>query len=246
MQACTQTHLDYLEAADAPKGLLDLASQGIIQMRNAPMFGQQRQEYVAKYRDVAHLMRNLDGSWYKGVMPWSLAIRVETNGVPSHGGTLFNNADGHIHNVDTCELVGCRDRLFRDLVYANYGQNFLHGQWYWGPLAAHYRQQLDEVGAIEFIQSVVGAPYGHLAIFFEAMTFMPVLKVLMYFRKYADPQDPKFWEDWKLHAPYCSMLQRMTLMKGGLDIVPGRELQYTSPQDTWQSLAYPIKVALVF
>ena len=242
MYAATEKHHELLALAGAPLSVMDMASSGLLSVRKSPVWGDKREEFVARYRDIAHCIRAMDGSWYSGVKPWSLLIRMGRMGVASHGGLLFPEYGSHVRNVDTCEGVGCIARPFGELVHENYGQGFWKGQWYWGPMADHFRERLDIAKAEEEALKRIPSKYGNWAIIGAAMTQFPFIREFNFLKHYKDLENEAEWLD---KAPYCSMFQSLICQLAGADPCPGCALQYTTPQDTWQSLAWPIKIALV-
>jgi len=242
MYAATEQHKQDLESANAPKFILDLASSGLLSVRKAPTFADVREEFVAHYGDIAHCIKPMDGAWFSGVMPWSIGIRIATISVASHGGLLFPKHGEHVQLIDTCEGKGCRNLPFVDEVHKNYGQHWYKGQWYWGPMAANFREKISITSAENEALKRVGGKYGHWAILGEAAWNMPIIREFKFLKSFRDIESEDGWLE---KSPYCSMFQSLICQLAGADPVPGRALQYTTPQDTWQSLAWPIKIALI-
>ncbi len=220
--------------------LIQLATSGALRVRKAPRWSCKEHEYVVRYRDVAHLMKSGDASWYRGVKPWSMMIRCGTHSMVNHGGIL-RRCDGHIWNVDTCEGVGCRSRKFCDLVKKEYGQNLWSGQWYWAPVSRQFSDIYNGTAAADKAFSYLNAEYGHMAILFMAAFQMPVAREFMFLKNSRNIET-----DWPANrTPYCSALQSIAAAAGGVDPCPNLAWQLTSPQDTWQSLLWPIKIGLI-
>lgn len=229
-----------LDHPSVPVMMRTLAQQSKLRSRPAPLYSSQPRELVASLKDISKHIKTGDGSWYRGVKPWSLAIRAGTQSMVSHGGTLGieNNI---VQNIDTCELVGCRMRPLQELVEEEHAQNWYTGQWYWGPVSEDYHYKYDEEKAWEFLKSKIGSKYGHVAILFVAASLMPGFRELLFLRCGSNIE-----KDWEDIVPYCSVLQDQAGLVGTqIDPVPGRSLQLTTPQDTWQSLFWGPKVALI-
>lgn len=237
-------HRDRLAECGAPAHVMEMADSGVLMVAPAPMFASQREIFLARYVDIAPKIQPMDGAFFSGVMPWSLAIRMGTVGVPSHFGLLFREhqkVEG-VRLLDTCEGIGCRNRSFRIEVKKNHGQRWYKGQWYWAPMADDFRASLNIDLATTTAYSFVGKKYGNLAICYEAMWHMPISRELAFLHFYKDIESENGWTD---RVPYCSMYGSVVCQKAGRDPVPGRALQLTTPQDMWQSLAFPIKIQLV-
>ncbi len=238
-----------LEHPSVPAMMRTLAINNKLKSRTAPLYCKEPKELVASLQDVKHLIRTGDGSWYRGVKPWSLAIRMGTQSMVSHAGTL-GVEDSNVYNIDTCEMVGCRKRPLVELVHDEHAQKWNKGQWYWGPISEDYRCRYDEEEGWKYLTHKLGSEYGHIAICFVAASLMPGFRELLFLR-----WGNTIEKDWKNVVPYCSALQAMGATAGtmvhevhksaGIDPCPGRALQLTTPQDTWQSLFWGPKVALI-
>lgn len=241
LTALSDAQLTALEHPSVPKVMRALASHNKLHSRPAPFYSSKKQELVVSLKDVSHLIKTGDGSWYRGVKPWSLAIRMGTQSMVSHAGTLLVDEKQNPYNIDTCELIGCRIRPLNKMVEVEHGQNWHTGQWYWGPVAEEFRDRYDEEATWEYARQVVGSKYGHVAILFVAASLMPGFRELLFLRCGSNIE-----KDWKNIVPYCSILQDQLAVKGSkVDACPGRALQLTTPQDTWQSLFWGPKVALI-
>ena len=235
------THLAELSAPNVAHSLRLLAESGLLKVTDSvPFWSCRPHQYVAHYKDVAHLIKNGDFSHFSGRLPWSLAIRCGTHSVVSHGGMLGTH-DGHVWNTDTVEGIGCRERAFKDLVYADHGQSWRHGFWVWSPSSPVFDGIYDGEAAYEKATSYVGAEYGRLAILFVAASLMPIAREVQFLRSARNIET-----DWPTNRlPYCSALQSIAATAGGVDPVPSLAWQLTTPASTYQTLLCPIHVKLV-
>jgi hypothetical protein len=88
---------------------------------------------------------------------------------------------------------------------------------------------------------MVGVDYGWRGIGFEACTHLPIAREFFYWRGHFDID--RAWVD---QRPFCSMAQSLWWEAGGVDPVPGRAPQLTTPADTYCSLlCSPHKIALI-
>ena len=210
-----------------------------------------QEERVAKLDDIEHLIRPGDFMWFAGKKPHSMLIRVYMCSTVSHGGNYdrgWRNADGsftrdvngHVWVRDVCEGHGCRCITLREeLETVKRSYKCFQGTYYWAPIDRYRFYDYDGESAMDAAEAYLGKPYGKTAVLYETLFHLPIIRGLAYWRWHG-----KLNQAWGDCAPYCSMAQKLWSIKGGTDCVPGRVPQLTSPQDTWQTLLAPIKIAV--
>ena len=195
-------------------------------------------EYTASLGDIAAYIQSADGMWFSGTYIHSWLIRIATISNMSHGGFFYRASDDllDLYIVDMIEGVGGRKVSLVDEVKK------YPGKYYWAPVQDFWIEKglFSREACMEPALDLVGKKYGKLAICYEALFHVPVLRELAYWTNFS-----RLTENWKDAAPYCSMAQKLCAIVGGVDPVPGRAAQLCVPQDTYQSLLWsPIKVAL--
>jgi hypothetical protein len=205
-----------------------------LKLRRAGALAAKKTIYEAKFGDVAHLMQSGDAFWFSGTAPWSWLIRIATVSNVSHAGMLKRKQNGEIRLLDVVEGKGGRNLPFVDEV-AKYP-----GQYLWGPTQRDKYPEYNGIKAANFMEKLVGTPYGWHSVLWMACWHAPIIRDFVYMIHYRDI-DKAF-----VNQPmYCSDSQSVATETGGVDPVPDRAHQLTSPSDTLQSLLWGPKVALI-
>lgn len=219
-----------------------------------PVFGDVTKSHtmkVAKYDEVKHLIMPGDGFWFGGHMPHSWLIRIAYASAVSHGGNFdrgdydgggrfTRDIDGPVWIRDVVEEHGGQAVLLEEELLRNARYHkWRRGTFYWGPVDRMRFYDYDGAAAMDEAERYRGKPYGRMAILYASMFHLPFLREIAFWRCRKSLN-----ESWKDFAPFCSGAQKMWSIVGGVDCVPGRAVQMTAPQDTWQSLLWPEKVVI--
>lgn len=179
----------------------------------------------ARLSEVVHQMRDGDGLWYSGNMPWSVAIRIATVAEKaSHSAMLVIDEGGRPCIGEVVEGAGGRCTPLVDWVCKS------PGRWYWAPAERDRFPEYNGREAAASMLRMIGCKYGWASIYLEACWMLPIAREISYFRFHKNMD--RAFKDW---APYCSTAVSIAATDGGIDPCPGRAPQWTTPQDTWQS-----------
>lgn len=204
--------------------------QSFLPRRRAPVFASQQMEKVARFGDIAPLIRTGDVLLFSGRTVWSYLIRVFTFSPVSHAGIAVVDDDG-IWVVDSCEGVGVTKRPLALEV------RHWPGQWYWSPLASGHRSHYARKSVYEAAHAMLGQKYGWWGIVVQTIIHAPILRELAYFGGI----------DRLFHRllPFCSAAVVKIMRTGGVDPVRARDAALVTPQDIFQSAAISEPIAIL-
>lgn len=232
--------------AQMPKRLEHLFDR--IEMKSAPLMAKHALEPTANIEDVFQDMHTGDGLWYAGTSFFAWLIRISDYANVSHAGVILR--DGN-----TLESIRCMDVIESFAWKKGGGRNLplveqvkkAPGYWYWGPIADPYLEVDPKTKRVRFSRSeaekaaraLIGSTYGWRGIGLMGATRLPIAREIMYAIGRRDID--KAWED---QPPFCSWAQSLIWQAAGVDPVPGRAPQLTSPANTFSSLLCGPKIAL--
>lgn len=204
--------------------------EAFLPRRLAPAFASQRMEKVARFSDVAGLIKTGDVLLFSGRTFWSYIIRIATFSSISHVGIAVVDDEG-IWVVDSSEGVGVTKRLLLADVKK------WPGQWYFAQIATGHRTAYSRKTVHGASQAMIGTKYGWLGIGVQAIVNAPVLREVAYFTNLRR-LFPKL-------LPFCSGFVAKVMRIGGIDPVRARDIVLVTPQDIFQSAVITEPIALI-
>jgi hypothetical protein len=234
-------------AAELPKRMQHLA--GRMSLEPAALLANRPLQLQARFEDVYQHMHTGDGLWYAGTSLNSWLIRISDYANVSHGGVILRDGDRikQIRLMDVIESWAWKKGGGRDLSLWDEVKS-APGYWIWGPVADPYLEADPATGHVRFNRSeaeraareLIGCTYGWRGIGLMALTRLPVAREIAYAVGRRDIDTP--WQD---QPPFCSWAQSIIATRAGVDPVPERAPQLTSPANTYQSLLWGQKIILV-
>jgi len=224
-QRLIPSHGEFSQVLGAGHDLLEFLPR-----RRAPVFASTPTEKVARYRDVAPIIRTGDVLLFSGRTFLSYIIRIFTFSTVSHVGLALRD-EGGLWVVDSCEGKGVTKRLLADEIKR------WPGQWYFAEIATGHRTHYSRKSVAAGAQAMIGQQYGWIAIAVQAVLHAPVLRELAYFAG-VDRWFPRM-------LPFCSAAAAKLMRIGGIDPVRARDLVLITPQDIHQSAVISEPIALV-
>ena len=165
-QRLIPSHGEFSQVLGAGHDLLEFLPR-----RRAPVFASTPTEKVARYRDVAPIIRTGDVLLFSGRTFLSYIIRIFTFSTVSHVGLALRD-EGGLWVVDSCEGKGVTKRLLADEIKR------WPGQWYFAEIATGHRTHYSRKSVAAGAQAMIGQQYGWIAIAVQAVLHAPVLREL--------------------------------------------------------------------
>ena len=204
--------------------------EAFLPRRLAPAFASQRMEKVARFSDVAGLIKTGDVLLFSGRTFWSYIIRIATFSSISHVGIAVVDDEG-IWVVDSSEGVGVTKRLLFDDIKA------YPGQWYHAQIATGHRTAYSRKSVYGAALAMVGNKYGWWGIAVQTVIHLPILRELAYFGGI---------DRWFAQLlPFCSAAVVKLCRIGHLELVRARDAALCTPQDVFQSPSICEPIALI-
>lgn len=215
--------------------------------RRAPCMAATETEKVARYQDVAHLIRNGDPMAFSGRSFMGLAIRCIEYGDKSHVDLAERTDEGELNLIGALEGEGVTRRsLFEDV-------KGWPGQVYWGVVHPALDRDYDRTAAVAFASKHIGMSYGYVSLAFQALIHLPLMRELTFAVGRLLWNVPATWaavcavglDKWAAKlTPYCAGFVNEAVAAGGLTLVARRPHYLVGPQDVNQSPAIVEWVAL--